>query len=730
MARQGKYTKKVSPARKAKRGAKRQWRWFKDLSRRKKALLFIGPVLAFLVLTPIFTYLYYANDISDPERLMNRNNTGIELMDRDGQVFYSTGRAERRVIVPLDKIAGSTKDALIASEDKDFYSHPGFSAISILGALYANVTSGNATGYGGSTLTQQLAKTTLLSADKTFFRKYKEIAVAVAIEQRYTKDEILDMYLNTAFFGGDVFGIDEAARTYFNKAPADLTLAESAILIGLLPAPNAYSPIYGNAEYAKERQVTVLTRMVTNKKITQSDKQAALAQAISYASTNLNPDMVAPHFTQMVLDELGDKYGAELVARSGYQVRTTLDLNLQKELTANIASHLKYIQNNGGTNASAIAIDPRSGEVRALVGSADWNNPQWGKVNMATSPRQPGSSFKPIYYSKALADNVITPATILADVPTDFGNGYTPQNATRTFSGNVTVRNALARSLNIPSIKVMQKYGIDKTVAAANKMGISIDATKTYGLSLALGAAEAPLDEMTNAYAAFAHQGEQYNRTIITQVEDKYNKEIFKAHETSKRVVTKEGAYLISSILSDNNARAPIFGSSLTVSGHTAAVKTGTTDDQRDAWTIGYTPTIAVGVWVGNNDNSAMKSGGSDMAGPIWVNTMRQALADTPNTDFPIPAGITQRSVCIGSEALATRSGYGTYSEYFLALGLPTATCTPADAPKQPEKTPEEEAKPDSPKSDAVDGSTEPSVVEPTTPPATSPVVPPKPNTP
>lgn len=726
MVRQGKYTKKVSPARKAKRGARRQWRWFKDLSRRKKILLILGPILAFLVLTPIFTYLYYANDISDPERLMNRNNTGIELLDKDGKVFYSTGRAERRVIVPLDKIAPSTKDALIASEDKDFYQHPGFSAVSILGALYANITTGDATGYGGSTLTQQLAKTTLLSSDKTFLRKYKEIAVAVAIERRYSKDEILDMYLNTAFFGGDIFGIDEAAKTYFNKAPIDLTLAQSAILIGLLPAPNAYSPIYGNAEYAKQRQATVLTRMVKNTKITDAQKQAAIAEPLTYASSGTDPDMIAPHFTQMVIDELGKKFGEEVVARSGYQVKTTLDVSLQKQLTANIADHIKYIETNGGSNASGIAIDPRSGEVRALVGSADWNNPQWGKVNMASSRRQPGSSFKPIYYSQALADNIITPATIIADVPTDFGNGYTPQNASKTFSGNVTVRSALARSLNIPSIKVMDKYGIDKTVAAAQRMGLSIDAGKTYGPSLALGVAEVPLDELTNAYAAFANQGEEYNRTIITQVKDKYNKTIYTADETSRRVITKEGAYLISSILSDNGARSPIFGSSLTVSGHTAAVKTGTTDEQRDAWTIGYTPTLAVGVWVGNNDNAPMLSGGSGMAGPIWVKTMRQALASTPNYDFPVPAGITERAVCWGTDSLATRSGYGTYSEYFLTLGLPTTSCTPADEPKAPEKAPEKEPEIETPTTTPSDSTTNsPSPAnpnQPSSPPVTNPI--------
>lgn len=544
----------------------------------------------------------------------------------------------------------------------------------IMRAVFGTITNRPQYG-GGSTLTQQLAKNTLLTADQTFLRKYQELAISIAIEQQYSKDQILDMYLNSAYFGENAFGIEDAAKTYFNKAPKDLTLAESSMLIGVLPAPSAYSPISGSMEYAKERQNTVLTRMVNNKFITSEEKTAAVNEELAYSGQTDALNNVAPHFSQMIIDELTKKYGEEQVTRSGYQVRTTLDLNMQRQLVDSVNSNIAFIQRNGGSNAGAVAIDPTNGEVRALVGSADWQNEQWGKVNMVTTARQPGSSFKPIYYSEALAQGVITPATIYDDEATDF-NGYKPQNASRTFSGKISVRNALSRSLNIPSVKVMQDLGVEKSIKAAQRMGIKIDDKQDYGLSLALGSVEAPLMQMTNAYAAFANQGQQYSPTIIKKIDNKFDRTIFTAKESAKTVQSAQGAYLISSILSDNNARAPIFGSSLTVSGRTAAVKTGTTDSSRDAWTIGYTPQLAVGVWVGNNDNTEMLNGGSGMAGPIWRKAMGTMLAGKPNAAFPVPSGIVQKAVCKSNGGLASKSSDATYNEYFIASALPKNTCT------------------------------------------------------
>lgn len=685
MYRQGKYTRKLGPVGRFKRGVKTQVQRFKSVSTRKKLLFIGGPLLAFLVIVPVATYAYYYNDIGDRERLLNRNNTGVVLLDVNDKPFYTTpgARAEKRDLVPLSQISDTTEKALIASEDKDFYKHGGFSIFSIFRALYNNVIARGISG-GGSTLTQQLAKNTLLTNQQTILRKYQELSISVAIEQRYSKDDILTMYLNSVYYGENSFGIEEAAKNYFNKTPEQLTLAESAMLIGVLPAPTSYSPISGDAQLAKERQTTVLSRMVKNGYISEQQKTDALAEELAYAPQKSGISNDAPHFTEMVLSELYKKYGEEQVNRSGYRVSTTLDMNLQQQANASVATGMPYIQRQGGSNASLIAIDPKSGSIRALVGSADYDNEDFGKVNMVTTARQPGSSFKPIYYADALANGKITPATVLNDTKTDFG-GYTPQNADRRFRGNVTVRQALNWSLNIPAVKVMQQEGVANAVSAANRMGIeSVTSSKNYGLSLALGSAEAPLSQMTNAYAAFANQGQQYEQRTISAIKNKYDKTIFAEDQTSKQVISSQGAYLISNILSDNQTRSRVFGSSLNVTGtdgriKTAAVKTGTTDDARDAWTIGYTPNIAVGVWVGNNDNAIMNSGGADMAGPIWRKMMGQAVGSS-SPSFTQPSGITKATVC---------TNVGNINDVFLSSNVPKQCQTQQQQPeKEEEETP------------------------------------------
>jgi len=663
-----------------------RYKWFKGLSKPKKIAVIGGPILAFLILTPIFTYVYFASAISDPDRLMNYNNTGVVLLDKNNETFYSFGTADRGERLPLDQISDYTEKALISAEDKNFYTHGGFSFISILGALYANLLSGDATGYGGSTLTQQLAKNTLLSNNQTVLRKYQELTVALAIEQTYSKDDILDLYLNSVYYGEGAFGIGQAAKAYFGKSAAELDLAESAMLIGVLPAPSAYSPISGNIEYAKERQATVLARMVDNKAITQAEADAAKVEALAYAAPSDGVNNTAPHFAEMVLNELYEKYGEERVTRSGFRVTTTLDVSLQKSANAAVAKQMSFVQKNGGSNASVVAIDPGSGEIRALVGSADYNNADFGKVNMAVTARQPGSSIKPLYYAEALQRGVITPATILNDKRTDFG-GYIPLNADRKFRGDVSVRNAISQSLNVPSVEVMQKLGVANSVEALQRLGVStIDDKTDYGLSLALGSAEAKLTEMTNAYAAFANSGSQYGTTTITKINDKFEKQIFsKGTPAAKQVMGENASFLISDILNDESARSPIFGSSLNTTGYDVAVKTGTTDEARDAWTIGYSKQLAVGVWVGNNDNAPMKNGGSSMAGPIWRSTILAGLKGQANQPFVAPAGVQQLTVCRSNGLLATGGGTdGTYKEYFLKSVGPSGTC---NVPKPPVDT-------------------------------------------
>ena len=642
-----------------------------------------------LLIIPLLTFAYFALTMGDMEQVMNRNNTGIVLKDIHGETFYSTGTAEHRDLVPLDQIAKSTQQALIASEDKNFYEHRGFSVLATLRAVYGYVFSGGGE-FGGSTLTQQLAKMTLLSGERGMLRQYQAFSVAVAIEQRYSKDEILAMYLNSAYFGNNSFGIEQAAKNYFNKTPAELTTAESALLIGLLPAPSIYSPVTGDPAKGKERQDEVLKRMVREQMITEEERTAASAQELAYQPpVQITND--APHFTEMVVAELYDKYGEEIVERSGYQVMTTLDLSLQRQAMANVQGQIGYIQQMGGSNAGLIAIDPKTGEIRALVGSVDYDNEEWGKVNMATTKRQPGSTFKPIYYSAALAEGVITPATIIKDEPINI-NGYQPQNATRRYYGDVTVRQALARSLNIPAIKVMQQYGIEKSITAAKKLGITtLDKQPSdYGLALAVGAAEVPLQEMTNAYAAFANNGNVRENTTIHEIKNKFNKTIFTHSSKAKEGVSAAGAYLLTNILADQNARSYMFGSSLNVPGKTVAVKTGTTDDNRDAWAIGYTPDITIGVWVGNNNNEMMTSGGADMAGPIWRKTMQSAIG-TNSPSFTRPGGVIERNVCYGTGGLAQNRSENTYSEVFLTNALPKNSCNATSEKKEEEKPPEPE---------------------------------------
>lgn len=693
MRRQGKYTKRVTPSQHVKRHLKKRFRWWSRLSWKKRILVVGGPILAFLVLTPLLTYFYFARDISDMDRLMNRNNTGVILYANDGKTeIFSNGRAKHRDLVPLDKISDNLKNALISSEDKDFYEHSGFSIFSTLRAVYGYVINGGGS-FGGSTITQQLAKITVLSSDRSFLRQYQAFAIAVAMENEYTKDEILGMYLNSVYFGESAFGIQDAAKTYFGTTPDKLTLAQSAMLVGVLPAPSAYSPISGNPEYAKERQNTVLSRMVSNGYISKEQQKAAVDEVLVYQprQSPFNAS-AAPHYAEMVLGELYEKYGEETVTRSGYQVTTTLDTNVQDKLKSAIDSNMRTINLNGGTNAAAVAIDPVNGEVRGLVGSYNWDDEKFGKVNIITSLRQPGSSFKPIYYSQALASGLITPATVLRDVKTDFGGGYVPLNADRRFRGDVTVRSALNQSLNIPAVEVMRRYGINNTIDAARKMGLtSIDAKQNYGLSLALGSAEVTPLQLTNAYAAFANQGKQFEPTVIQSIKSKFNEQVFTSKKTSKQVITAEGAFLISDILSDNAARAPIFGSSLNVydggtrAVKTVAVKTGTTNDSRDAWTMGYTPKIAIGVWVGNNDNQAMSNGGSIMAGPIFTRAMGSILTGI-DTKFPQVSGVVQRNVCLSNHGLADSAVKGkTYSEWFLSTALPKNKCS---AKPEPSPTP------------------------------------------
>jgi penicillin-binding protein 1C len=675
----------------------RLWRRMNLLSGRQKLVTAGVIIAAVLLLVPLITYAQLARDISDPERLMNRNKTGIVLMDKHGEVFYNYGKLNHQTDLKLDKISDHMERAVVASEDKEFYNHTGWSLRGTLIALYANVLNKDLKRYGGSTITQQLVKNNLLSNEKSYLRKYQEVAVAIAVERNYSKDDILAMYLNSVYFGEGAFGISQAAHVYFGKQPQDLSLAESSMLVGLLPAPSTYSPVSGDKAKAKEQQDRVLDHMIEAGYISKEEKERTSKQQIALKTGQEgNVQLHAQHFAMMVLEELKQRYGEERIIRSGFQVTTTLDLNWQKHAEGVVRERVAQLQAQGGNNASLVAIDPKSGQLRALVGSANWDNPDFGKVNMALAARQPGSSFKPIYYAEAFDKKLITPATIMKDEPKVYGDGYRPENYDFKYRGDITVRRSLALSLNIPSVAIMEKLGPEEAAQAAQRMGVStITEPQKYGLTLGVGTAEAKLLEMTNAYAALANHGQQFETASILSIKDKYDKKVFNAKKAKgKTVVSPEAAFLTSSILSDKEAGAATFGQSLVVPGRPTATKTGTTDDNRDAWTIGYTPSVSVGVWLGNNANEPMSGvAGASGAAPIWRQGIQGFVGDSPAEQFQQPEDVSKLRVCSSNGLRAGHNGPGTYEEYFIKGTEPTGTCQAPVKPKiekKPEKKEEQ----------------------------------------
>lgn len=636
--------------------------------------LAIVTVLAFI---PVFTYLYFARDLNSKESIMNRNNTGLILLDRKDRPFFTFYEAKYKEFIPLSKIPKHTQQAVIAIEDKEFYEHPGFSVRGIARSVFLDLKE-KEIAYGGSTITQQLVKNVLLHSRKSFLRKYQEIVLAQEIERRYSKNEILEMYLNSVYFGEGSFGIEQAAGTYFGKKATDLTLAESAMLAGILPAPSEFSPLSGNDTSAKTRQRIVLTSMFQQKYISEQEKRAAEKSALRYIKEEEEINTVGAHFAILVRKELIDEYGEEHISRSGFRVKTSLDLDLQEYAEGVVAQQVQKLASNNVSNGAAVVMDTKTGEVLALVGSKDWYNSEYGKLNVAAdSNRSPGSAFKPIIYAAALEKKIITPASVLHDRPTTFQGNYKPQNYDRRFRGSVLVRRALANSLNVPAVEVMQKVGVSDGLEFGKRLGLTtLKDPSNYGLSLVLGTAEVSLLELTNAYATFANNGIKNDIATIISITDKREKEIFHLEPEKEQVLDSTVAFLISSILSDNRARAEVFGSALTVS-RPAAVKTGTAEDYEDALTIGYTPSIAVGVWVGNNDGKAMdRIAGSLGAAPIWRLLIEEASADTPVERFTPPSGVTSRSICGFNGLIVRNATSSALLEYFISGTEPTRYCT------------------------------------------------------
>ncbi len=662
---------------------------FKNFYHKHKKLFWyaVAGVLIILLLIPPLTYLYFAKDLKDKETIINRGKTGLTLLDRDGQQFFTFFQPKEIRYIRLDQIPEHTKQAVIAAEDKNFYTNPGFSIRGIARAFVTNLFAGRIV-EGGSTITQELAKNVFLNSGRNYLRKYQELVLAAELNRRFSKEDILEMYLNSVYFGEGAFGIENAALSYFGKTASDLTLEESALLVAILPAPSAFSPLSNDDTEALRRQKIVLDEMVEDGYISQTEANQTAGNELSYNPQDITKNNnLAPHFAVYIKNVLIEKYGEERIIREGFKVTTTLDSAKQEFAETTVKNRVLALRSSNASNSAAIAINPQNGEILVMVGSYDWFDEEYGKTNMALIPRQPGSSFKPIIYADAIERRLITASSILEDEEKTFPGNYEPKNYDERFRGSVTVRRALANSLNIPAVEVMEKVGVKNGLNRAEDFGITtLKNESDYGLSLVLGTGEVPLLEMTAGYAALANSGIYHKPKAIIEIENKYGEVIdqrkwyeklfsFFRDSESKKSISEETAFIISHILSDNNARAETFGGSLTVN-RTAAVKTGTTEDYRDALTIGYTPNLAIGVWVGNNDNSPMNNvAGSLGAAPVWRNLMNNFLTGTEVIEFKKPTFVVEQRIC--------SSFFRPYLEYYISgtqpkeCGAPSATTTP-----------------------------------------------------
>ena len=633
----------------------------------------------------MFAYVYASHDTSNHEDIMNRRKTGIVLLDREGREFFAFDQSHDSTFVPLAEIPPHVRQAFISAEDKGFYSHFGFSPTGIARAAYYDLRT-QSLALGGSTITQQLVKNTFFNPEKSFVRKFQEIVLAFKLEKAYTKDQILEMYLNSVYLGEGVFGIENAAQRYFDTSAQDLTVAQASLLAAILPAPAYLSPLSNEPERSQRRQHIVLNEMVEEGYISAETATQAKAEELTFKATPDPHNIHAPHFALLVRKELNRLYGEEESVRQGLVVRTTLNLDWQLAAQEAVKEQVATLRHAGATNGAVVAIDPASGEVQALVGSVDWNAEGFGKVNMAVAPRQTGSTFKPIVYAAGIEGRELTAATRLMDVPTTFGEDYKPRNYNDRYRGPVLARFALANSLNVPAIQATQEVGPASVAATARRLGITtIRKEAEHNLSVGLGTEEVSLLELTSAYSALANNGTHYKPKLILSVEDKYGRAVDVPGPQSRRAVSAETAFIVSSILSDDAARSSVFGRSLHAS-RDAAVKTGTTQDYRDAFTVGYAPNIAVGAWVGNNDRTPMREvAGSLGAAPIWRQVIERSFQDIPAASFAQPATVVAARICRSHGLLAT--GGGGTTEYFVPGTQPTRPC-PAPIPSP---SPEEE---------------------------------------
>jgi len=617
---------------------------------------FLG--VALLLIISFIAIPLFAFNLPSPDKIVRRDGFSTKILDRNGEVLYDIFVDERRTPVELDDIPLFLRQATIAIEDKNFYEHKGFDPTGVFRAVFNIVFRGRI--QGGSTLTQQLVKNALLSPERTIFRKIKEFLLSIQIERKYSKDEILKMYLNEVPYGGTAFGVETATETYFGKKVKDLNLVESAILAGLPQRPSAYSPYSSTPDAYIGRTQQVLRRMREDDYITKEQEEAAVDELENVKFQERGASFKAPHFVQYIQKILEDTYGENVVERGGLKVTTTLDLELQESAEDVVKEEIDKVKGLKISNGAVVVLDPETGEILAMVGSRGFNDPDIdGQVNVTTRLRQPGSAIKPITYVTAFKEGY-SASSLIMDVPTTFPGGvgqpdYKPVNYDGEYRGPMQFRYTLGNSINVAAVKVLALVGIKDTLQTAYDLGIdSLQPTNEMmnrvGLSLTLGGGEVKLLELTGAYSAFMNGGYKVEPVGILKVEDKDGK-VLEEHEPKKgkRAISEEQAYMIFDILSDNSARTEIFGTNslLNIPGRDIAVKTGTTNDKRDNWTVGGGPQAVVGVWVGNNDNSSMLQVASGVTGasPIWRRIILAALHGKSNVSPETPSRIITAAV-------------------------------------------------------------------------------------
>jgi 1A family penicillin-binding protein len=657
-------------------------------------------------------YWFILRDLPSPRALVNQQVPQTTLIrDRNGEILFRIYKDANRVKLGWNDIPPIVKDATIAIEDANFYQHHGVSLHSIIRAFLYNLKQTDKNQFqGGSTITQQLVKNRLLGPQKSYMRKIKEVVLSPLVEFTYSKNDILTMYLNEVGYGGPAYGIEAASQMYFDKRASDLTLSQAAFLAGLPAAPTLFSPFGANPQFSVMRQQQVLDRMLSLKMISKNQYDQAKNEQLVFAPQKI--DIQAPHFVFFVKDALVRTFGEKMVNEGGLDVTTTLDLSVQQKAEASEAKNIEALGPAYHiTNAATLVTAPTTGEILAMVGSVNFfDTKNAGYVNVTNRPRQPGSSIKPVTYAAAFEQG-FTPNTLIDDSPVVYTapgskEVYAPQNYDGKFHGTVTVRSALACSYNVPAVKTLYKIGVSSLVETGRKMGIeSWNETPKAGLSLTLGGSEVTMLDMARAYGTIANMGVKKDLKFVKEIRDgqgnlvtdRFNLAqqdlnkldqgkdqsplIGKAEaEENQQVISPISAYWLIDIMSDNNARLPAFGpyAKLTVPNHKVAVKTGTTNNYRDNWTIGFTPDYLVAVWVGNNDGSFMNKNlvsGITGAAPIWQETMASLITDLPDKDFPRPNGLVPIKICAVNGLLTCPNCPSEKIDYFPVDKVPTKQC-------------------------------------------------------